>query len=722
MINTRRLLIYTVIASLLAVILVPLIKADWFLFPFITGKNFAFRLAVEIGFASWLILIMRHPEYRPHRGPLLWAVGAFVAVTTLSTIFGVNPYRSFWSNYERMEGLVTFLHLGAFFLMAGSMFRTKATEILFFRTTLGASVLLSFYSLLQYFHVLKTFQSANRVEATLGNSAYLAMYLLFHIAIAAWLWSKSSKGKSNSFLYGGIIVFEIFILFLTQTRGTLLGLVAALLVGAGVTAFLQKGKVRNYSLGVLGSVILLVALFIPLRNTPLIQENGALQRFASISLTDTTTKSRFTIWKMGYEGFKEKPIFGWGPENYLVVFNKYYQPTLWPQEPWFDRAHNVFFDWLVMGGAVGLLAYLSLFLAALYALCGPSRKLFSIPERVIFLAIFAGYMVHNFFVFDNITSYIVFFSILALLYARVGGEHKTGREPTGEGLQSLLIPLIAVLLVVGAYFFVYKGALASKTLIQALSSQNVEEGLAKFKKVFALNTFGSNEALEQLLIGSVGVIQNQNIPNETKIGFYTLANEAAASELARSGRIDARQLLMYGSYLGRIGNFAEANKILAEARTRSPKKQQIIFEQINTAINENKMDVALSLAKEVFLLDQSYPEARRIYAIILILSGKGPQAEMILAESKEPVADSRVAQAYMRVGQNKNAITLLEKLIAGDSENAQVYMTIASAYLASGNRAKAISSLEKAGTLNPNLKAEADSLIGEIKAGRNPKP
>jgi O-antigen ligase/Flp pilus assembly protein TadD len=719
-INTKRLLTYTVFASLLAVVLVPLIKTNLFLFPFITGKNFLFRLAVEVGFASWLILIMRHPEYRPRRSPLLWAVLAFVSATALSTIFGVNPYRSFWSNYERMEGLVTFLHLGAFFLMASSVLRAKAEELLFFRTSLGVSLFLSFYGLLQWFGVLKTYQSATRVEATIGNSAYLAMYLLFHIAVAAWLWSKSSRSKGNSFLYGGIVVFEIFVLFLTQTRGTLLGLVAALLVGAGVTAFLQKGKVRQYALGALGGVILLAALFIPLRNSSLVKEIPVLQRLASISLSDTTTKSRFTIWKMGYEGFKEKPIFGWGPENYLVVFNKYYEPSLWPQEPWFDRAHNVFFDWLVMGGIVGLLSYFSLFGASLYILLGPSRKLFSVSERVIFLAIFAGYMVHNLFVFDNITSYITFFSILALLCSRAAGEHKKGQQPTGEGAQSLLIPLVAVLLVFSAYFFVYKGAMASGALMQALGSKSAEEGLTKFKKVFSLNTFGSNEALEQFLIGSVGVLQNQNISNETKNGFYTLANETAAKELTRSKRVDARQLLMYGSYLGRLGNFAEAEKILAEARVLSPRKQQIIFEQINTAINQNKTKEALALAKEVFSLDPSYPEARRIYAIILIVSGKGEEAEKLLADSKEPVTDARVAQAYMRVGQNKKAVNILEKIIAGGQKDSQLYLVLASAYLHSGERAKAVAALEKASELNPNFKAETDFLISEIKAGRNP--
>lgn len=721
MINTRRLLTLTVLVSLFLVILVPFIKTDFFLFPFITGKNFLFRLAVEVGFAAWLILIIRHPEYRPHRSPLLWAVGAFAFATALSTFFGVNPYRSFWSNYERMEGLVTFLHLGAFFLMAGSMFRTKTTELLFFRTSLGVSLLISLYALLQWFGVLKTFQSATRVEATLGNSAYLAIYLLFHIGVAAWLWTKSSRSRNNSILYGVIIAFFTFILFLTETRGTILGLIAALLVGAVMTAFVRAGKPRRYALGLLGGVVLLVALFIPLRNTSLVQKNGALQRFASISLSDTTTQSRFTIWKMGYEGFKERPLFGWGPENYLIVFNKYYEPTLWPQEPWFDRAHNVFFDWLVMGGIVGLLAYLSLFGASLYVLFGHHRKLFSVSERIIIVALFAGYMVHNFFVFDNVTSYIMFFSVLALLYARAGEDRGSNHREIGEGAQSLLIPVIVIGLCVSAYFFVYKGAVASNTLIQALSSQNADDGLVKFKKVFALNTFGSNEALEQLLIGAVGVIQNQNIPTETKQKFDTLAKEAAATELARSNRVDARQLLMYGSYLGRTGAFAEAEKILTEARTHSPKKQQIIFEQINLAVNENKLAEALSFAKEAFLLDETYPEARRIYAIILILSGKGSEAEPLFSGENSSIADARVAQAYMRVGQNKNAISILEKITSAGTQDAQVYLVLASAYLTSGDRAKSITALEKAGALNTNLKEQTNYLIGEIKAGRNPQ-
>ena len=62
---------------------------------------------------------------------------------------------------------------------------------------------------------------------------------------------------------------------------------------------------------------------------------------------------------MSWQGVKEHPILGWGQENYIVLFNKYYDPKMYQQEPWFDRSHNVFFDWLVSGGILALLAYLS---------------------------------------------------------------------------------------------------------------------------------------------------------------------------------------------------------------------------------------------------------------------------------------------------------------------------------------------------------------------------
>ncbi len=122
------------------------------------------------------------------------------------------------------------------------------------------------------------------------------------------------------------------------------------------------------------------------------------------------------IWGMALEGFKEHPILGWGQENFNFVFNKYYNPGMYAQEPWFDRAHNVFFDWLIVGGILGLLAYLSLFATAIYLLWFRIGT-WSVTSKSILTGLLAGYFFQNLFVFDNLISYIMFFSVIGYIHS-----------------------------------------------------------------------------------------------------------------------------------------------------------------------------------------------------------------------------------------------------------------------------------------------------------------
>ena len=94
-------------------------------FPFITGKNFGFRVLVEIAFVAWAFLAIRFPEYRPRVSKLLIAYSTFIAILFVADLFGVNPERSFLSNYERMEGFVTHFHLYLYFIMFTSVVRTS---------------------------------------------------------------------------------------------------------------------------------------------------------------------------------------------------------------------------------------------------------------------------------------------------------------------------------------------------------------------------------------------------------------------------------------------------------------------------------------------------------------------------------------------------------------------------------------------------------------------
>lgn len=53
---------------------------------------------------------------------------------------------------------------------------------------------------------------------------------------------------------------------------------------------------------------------------------------------------------LAIEGFKEHPILGWGQDNFILVFNKYYDPRLYSQEP-FLTARTMYF-WIGSSRAV----------------------------------------------------------------------------------------------------------------------------------------------------------------------------------------------------------------------------------------------------------------------------------------------------------------------------------------------------------------------------------
>ena len=112
---------YVSVVALFLVPIFPLIVANSFFFPFITGKAFYFRIMVEIAFAAWVILAFLDAKYRPKFTTLNFAVTLFAVIILLADLLGVNPVRSMWSNFERMEGWITVIHLWAFYMTASSI-------------------------------------------------------------------------------------------------------------------------------------------------------------------------------------------------------------------------------------------------------------------------------------------------------------------------------------------------------------------------------------------------------------------------------------------------------------------------------------------------------------------------------------------------------------------------------------------------------------------------
>ena len=151
---------YLLYVGIFAVPFLAFIVFSSMFFPFITGKNFSFRIIVEIMTALWLILMLFDARYKPRKSWVLAMLAIFVGIVALSSIFGENFYRSFWSNYERMEGLVTYLHLLAYFLVLAGTMKTEQVWNWLFHTSLLASAIIAFYGVFQLFGILQTHQGS----------------------------------------------------------------------------------------------------------------------------------------------------------------------------------------------------------------------------------------------------------------------------------------------------------------------------------------------------------------------------------------------------------------------------------------------------------------------------------------------------------------------------------------------------------------------------------
>lgn len=704
-------------------------------FPFITGKAFYFRTIVEILFFLWILLAVFDKKYRPKKSPVLYALAAVIVVLSLAAIFGENPYRSFWSNYERMEGLVSHLHLFAYFLILTSVFKKEKDFKWFFMSCATVGVILSGNAYLQLLGKITVHQGGVKLDATLGNSTYLAIFIIFNLFILFWLFLKNKNIWLRSFL-AFLFILEAPIVFFTLTRGAILGFFGGTALFAVLMAVLNKNKkIRFAFAGIFIFLVILSGLFLIFKNNSVVQNNSILNKIASISLKQRTVESRITIWKMGYEGFKEHPILGWGPENFNLVFNKYFMPNMWKQEPWFDRAHNIVFDWLISSGILGLFAYLSIFISAIYVLIKKKIR-DEKTEFALFISLFAAYSFHNLFVFDNLTSYYLFFSVLGYIHytyvkdplaENVNNKNYSRVKNTDEiGISNYIIITASFLIAVFSLYFVnLKPYLAGKQILISLqeASQNpdTEKVISSFNKVFSYHTFGTPEGREQLSGYASGIIDSEQIPQDKKIKVVSYAVQEMEKQIKKTPN-DARYYIFLGTLYARTNRNDDALKTLTKAMELSPKKQQIQFLLADVYLTKGENEKAVQIMRDAYNLDTAYTEAAKNLALVLILNKKENEAEDLLNETfgRRVLFDTQFVNAYAKINNFNRVKEIWLGFIEQEPNNAQYHVSLAATYLNMGLRQEAIFELKKAIEISPQFKQQGEYYINEIKAGRNP--
>lgn len=718
--NLKQILYYSVLTGLFLIPFIPFLVPTSMFFPFITGKGFAFRILTEIVFGLYVLLALYEPEYRPKDSWITRAVTLFTICAFVADIFGQNPYKSLWSNYERMEGFVLIAHLFLYYITASSFFRTNADWKKFFNISIFASVLMSFYAVTQLLGISNINQGVDRVDARFGNATYFAIYLVFHIFLSLYYLVQDKIPKWQKYMYSIFLVFELVILYYTATRGAILGLIGGVVVSAIYFVWKERENklYRKISYAVLGVMAIGFCTFMLVKNTTYVRTNPILSRFSTISVSEIKTQGRYFVWPMAIKGFVEKPVLGWGQDGFNYVFNKNYNPQMFGQEEWFDRSHNVFLDWLIAGGLLGFLSYILMYVALLYYVFKTKQNI-SNADRAVVIGMICAYVFHNIFVFDNLVSYIMFFSVLAFIHSTYA--HKL---PTLENLSKktiskdafiyVALPVVTVSVVLVVYFVNVPAILANQSLISAMSPQgDVKKNLEYFKQAYSYNSFGNDEITEQVVQMAISVPQTAS--SDIKKLYQDFAEEKIKEKVNKTPH-DARYLVFAGSFFDNLGRYSEASEYLNRAIIESPNKQSILLEIGNNYLGQGNLPKMFEYFKKAYDLKPSYIESAKILALgaIYTKNVKVLQELSSRIDVNTIVNDNRFLKAYVDIGEFNTAINILNTRLQADPKNLQNKLTLASVYTSTGQKQKAIEILNSIAVDHPEYKDQIDSYIKQI--------
>ena len=456
----ERALVALVHAGLGLVLATPLIWLPDVLYGFAVGKALWTRGLIAATFALWSVLAAARPQYRPRFSWLVAILAAGLAWALLAAPFGVSLQRSLWSDYVRMGGLVDAAHWVAFALMLVAMLRTGAAWRRFLNLHLAVGLAVA---LLAAARVHAGGAGAGwwpeahwpRIAATLGNPIYLGAYMQGIALLAAGLLARSFAGADGGWaartFWAAAAGAALWALGLAGSIGAAAGLGAG--AGAAALAYARlgrspaarrAGRVAAAGLALLGLVLagtLLVRAAGPSGGAAPVFDSLLVERATSVERIASTLGTRLDNWSAGVRAFADRPLFGWGAENYLAAASRYDRAAAATNRAR-DRAHNMALEEAVTKGVPGLAAWLALWAATLAAAWRAARRL---PPPDQALAVFAGAALLGWLVQSLSAFYAAALWLQHLLLLAYLAHAGIALRPPGPGLPGGLAALRAAL-------------------------------------------------------------------------------------------------------------------------------------------------------------------------------------------------------------------------------------------------------------------------------------
>jgi len=400
------------IAWLLAVVITPLFFNVYSSRVFEPDKLTTLRTVAVIMAAVWLVkLIEERVAGRQEIGftwrtPLVLPTLFTVIVYLLSTLLSVTTRVSMLGSYQRLQGTYTTLAYIVVFLVILQGLRTRAQLDRLITVIIVNSLPIALYGLIQRNRLDPLPWGGGvtqRVAANMGNAIFVAAYLImifplvvgriaesFHAILTEEESDWADIPRAAGYIF--IAAVDLIAIWYAQSRGPLLGFIAASYFLFLLLAWSARNKLGAASILIIVTVTALVVGFLAVVNIPggplqSLQRAPWLGRLGEVfDFEHGTGRVRALIWEgmvdlvLPHEPIRYpdghpdpinglRPLVGYGPESIYVAYNRFYPPLLGHHEsrtasP--DRSHNETLDSLAITGLLGLVAYLGVFGSVFY--------------------------------------------------------------------------------------------------------------------------------------------------------------------------------------------------------------------------------------------------------------------------------------------------------------------------------------------------------------------
>ena len=306
------------------------------LFTFVAFSMFSIsvtQIAFSIGSISWLWKVHLTQSWKEVRGT---RVGIAILCFCLACFLAVGTSVDFESSFTHLKKLLQFI---VFFWAVNTVTDERQRDLLI-GTIIVAGVLAALYGLSPYWEA--DFLENHRILGTRSNRATFAGVLML-TSLVALGWCLFHKPKEY-WVLGSLGIMGLCLLA-TLTRQAWLGF----FVG---TAFLLFFWNKKY------------LLLLPLLLTGLLffAPDSVKNRIHSFgNIEENSFQSRVSLWKGGWEIFKDYPITGCGFKCVDAIHTQYPDPSGWVG--FFRGMHSNIIQLLIDTGIVGLGLWVSIWVA-----------------------------------------------------------------------------------------------------------------------------------------------------------------------------------------------------------------------------------------------------------------------------------------------------------------------------------------------------------------------